>query len=157
VLVRNAVHRQMKSVRPANSLRSWLLDPEVIDERQRERVADASARIKKSRKALTEDRVVAALSMGFWTAMLGRHYEDLWRASLRHAFPHGDGTRNEVAGYINRVITLRNRVAHHESLLSYPVMDRHADALSLARTIDPEAERWIRALSRVPDLFAARP
>jgi len=78
-------------------------------------------------------------------------------ATLRHAFPHGDGTRNEIAGLVNRIVALRNRVAHHDPLLSQPVADRHDDALALAGTIDPDAETWVRSVSRVPSVLVGRP
>jgi hypothetical protein len=157
VLVRNTIHSQMSSVRPPNALSSWLLDRDTLGPRELERVEDVIGRIKRSRMQPTEDRVIAGLSMGFWTAMIGRRYEQLWRDTLRHAFPHGDGTRHQIAGYLNRVVILRNRVAHHESLITYPVAERHEDALELAATVDPLAERWVRALSRVPAVLAARP
>ncbi len=157
VLVRNAIHAQMRSIRPSNTLSSWLLDRDTLDSQELQRVEDVIGRIKQARREPTEDRVIAGLSMGFWTAILGRRYEQLWRETLRHAFPFGDGTRNQIAGYLNRLVSLRNRVAHHESLLAHPVAERHTDALELAATVDPRAEQWIRSLSRVPVLLAARP
>jgi len=157
VLVRNAIHAQLRAGRPANALRSWLLDPDVLGEVELKRVEEVVARLKGAKKQPTEDRVLAGLSMGFWTGILGRRYEELWRQSLRHAFPHGDGTRNQAAGCLNRVVTLRNRVAHHEALISEPVTDRHNDALALAAAIDPYAKTWIDGISRVPALVAARP
>ncbi len=157
VLVRNAIHAQLRSGRPTNALRSWLLDPEVLANVELKRVEEVVARLKGAKKQATEDRVLAGLSMGFWTGILGRRYEELWRHTLRRAFPRGDGTRNQVAGYINRVVALRNRVAHHEALIADAVADRHDDALALAGTIDPQAKTWIGAISRVPTLLAARP
>jgi hypothetical protein len=157
VLLRNAVHVQLRSVRPPNSINSWLVDGDLLASRDLERVHAVIARIKQSRKLPTEDRVLAGLTMGFWSGIVGRHYEQLWRDTLRHAFPHGDGTRNQIAGYVNRVVSVRNRVAHHESLLNQRVLHRHEDALALAGTIDPDAEQWLRGLTRVPAVFAARP
>lgn len=157
VLVRNVVHVQLRSVRPDNSLQSWLLDPDLLTAEDIRRVEEVIGRIKRAKKLPDEDRVLAGLSMGFWTGIVGKRYEELWRHTLRHAFPHGDGTRHEVAGYLNRIVTLRNRVAHHEALISHPVGDRHADALALAGTIDPDAEAWVRSVSRVQPVLDARP
>src|SRR3954451_4567551 len=106
VLVRNAIHDRLRSGRPANALRSWLLDPDLLDDQELKRVEEVIARLKGAKKLPTEDRVLGGLSMGFWTGILGRRYEELWRHDLRHAFAHGDGTRNQAAGYINRVVAL---------------------------------------------------
>lgn len=157
VLLRNAVHVQLRSVRPSNSISSWLVDGDLLATRDLERVHAVIARIKQSRKLPTEDRVLAGLTMGFWSGIVGRHYEQLWRDTLRHAFPHGDGTRNQIAGYVNRVVSVRNRVAHHESLLNYRVLERHEDALALAGTIDLDAQQWLRGLTRVPAVYATHP
>jgi hypothetical protein len=157
VLLRNAVHTQLKSGRPGNALSSWLLDRDILAPRDLERVQDVVARLKQARKQPTEDRVLAGLSMGFWAAIFGTHYEQLWRDALRHAFAHGDGTRHQIAGYVNRIASLRNRAAHHEPLIAQPVAKRHDDALALMGTVDPHAEVWLRSLSRVPALLAARP
>jgi len=157
VLLRNAVHRQLKQTTSPNALRSWLIDPDVLAADELQRVHETIARIKRSKKAPSEDGVLAGLSMGFWAAIFGRRYEELWRQNLRLAFPHGDGTRGEIAGYVNRMVQLRNRVAHHEALIAQPVPDRHDDALALAGAIDPAAEAWIRTLSRVDDVLARRP
>ncbi len=157
VLLRNAVHRHMRSITPDNALRSWLVDGDRLHDEDVRRVTEVIGRIKRSRQEPTEDRVVAGLTLGFWSGIFGRRYEDLWRASLYRAFPHGDGSRNQIAGYVNRIIRLRNRVAHHESLIEEPVSDRYDDAVGLAAAIDPAAAAWVRDLSRVDAVLARRP
>lgn len=157
VVVRNSVHMQLKSARPANALRSWLLDPDLLAKEDIRRVEEVISRIRRAKKHPTEDRVLAGLSMGFWTGIVGKRYGELWRHTLRHAFPHGDGTRNEVSGLLNRVVALRNRVAHHDPLIAQPISARYSDALALAGTVDPDAETWTRTVSRVPAVLAARP
>lgn len=154
VFVRNAIHREMSSVRPTNALRSWLVDPDLLDSEQLRRVDEVVARLRKSKKQPTEDRVIAGLSLGFWTAMLAKKQEELWRQRLRRAFPNGDGTRAQAAGYVNRMAQLRNRVAHHEAIIDQPVADRLQDALELAGAIDPAAAAWIKTSSRVETLLA---
>jgi hypothetical protein len=157
VLLRNSIHAELRSTRPSNALRSWLLDPDLLDAGELGRVNEAIAHAKRSKHELTEDRVVAALPFGFWARLLGTRYEELWRHTLRAAFPNGDGTRRQIAGFVNRIAQFRNRLAHHESLLDQPVADRHRDMLSLAAAISGPASTWIGARSRVPRLLAARP
>jgi hypothetical protein len=157
VLLRNAIHRTMRTGRADNVLRSWLVDTDLLDTEEIRRVEDAIALIKRHKHRPNEDRVVAAVTFGFWTSLLGTRYEQLWRQTLRAAFPNGDGTRHQVAGYTNRIAQFRNRLAHHEALFSQPIVDRYHDLLDLAGTIDPHARAWIEAQASVPAILAVRP
>jgi len=157
VLLRNAVHRTLRDARPPNALQSWLLDGGLLAPREIERVRDAVTLARRSRRVDTEDGVVAALPFGFWVRLFGTRYEELWRRTLRTAFPHGDGTRHQIAGLTNRIAQMRNRIAHHEPLFNQPVLDRHDDLLALASAIDSGAGAWIEQRSRVRPTVRARP
>ena len=157
VLVRNAIHCHMRSAQTAGGLRSWLVDPDVLLPGELRTVSDAVARIRRLKRPVTEDRVVAGLPLSFWTRLLGTRYDELWKSTLHGAFPHGPALRREVAGRLNRVSQLRNDVAHHKSLLGVPVADRHRDLLELAAAVDPDAAEWIGGLSGVPGLLARSP
>jgi hypothetical protein len=69
----------------------------------------------------TRHQIVAGLSFGFWSGMLGRRYEDLWRAALRHAFPGSSGNRKQVAADVEAIRKFRNRLAHHDSMLKVDI------------------------------------
>lgn len=156
VLVRNAIHRQLKGSTPENALHSWLTDSDLLEDKQVEAVREAVARLKRSKKAPTEDRVIAGLYFSFWSAMLGKAYEELWRHQLTNAFPNV-GSRNDLAGPLNRLVQLRNKLAHHEPLLSEPISDHLDRALFVAGAVDLAAKDWVAATSRVMDVLSERP
>ena len=156
VLVRNAIHDQMKSATPDNALHSWLTDADLLQDKQIQAVQDAVARLKRSKKPPTEDRVVAGLYFSFWAAMLGTAYEELWRRSLAKAFPNADN-RNQLAGPLNQLVQLRNKLAHHEALIDEPVAEHLDRALFVAATVDEDAKTWIAGTSRVLDVLGERP
>ncbi|MCW2993763.1 MAG: hypothetical protein JWQ18_1258 [Conexibacter sp.] len=156
VVVRNAIHHQLKADTAPNALQSWLTDRDLLGDKQVQAVVEAIGRLKRSKKEPTEDRVVAGLYFSFWSAMVGRSYEELWRRSLAKAFPNA-ANRNELAGPMNRAVQLRNKLAHHQSLINDPIEDRVEDLLFVAYAVDADARAWIESVSRVGGVLADRP
>ena len=52
---------------------------------------------------------------------------------------------------------LRNRVVHHESLLTVDLLGRREDLLAVAKLLDADLYGFILATSTLPELLAARP
>jgi hypothetical protein len=104
-------------------------------------------------------KVIAELTFGFWRYILAAQYQGaLWAPALRHAFPHlASQKRIAVYGAIDRLQSLRNRVAHHEPVYALNVSARHDEMLRAAAWIDPAAAAWIGQTSRVAGLLAVRP
>lgn len=102
-------------------------------------------------------KVIAQLMFGFWRYLSSAAHEvPLWRPVLHQAFISGTA-RPFVETRIGELHDLRNRVAHHESILGENVMLKHTYLLELAGAIAPELEAHITSTSRVPALLAARP
>lgn len=162
VLMRNAIDRQFPATDPAEPLSIlipdvWLCDPAVLTDESREKVNEAIGRLQRGRKNPSRGRVIASLSFGFWQALFSSVYEDLWRASLASAFPNGNGKRREVVNLISPILHFRNRIAHHEAIVTSNLHTHQARILKLANIIDPEAEHYIASLSRVEKLLEDRP
>lgn len=162
VLMRNAIDRQFPAGDPAATLSIlrpdvWLCDAAVLTDESREKVNEAITRLQRGNKLPTRGRVIASLSFGFWQSLFTGAYEDLWRASLSKAFPNGNGRRREIASLSGSVLHFRNRIAHHEAIFSSDLGVRHEQILGLAGIIDPEAEQYIAALSRVEPFLAEMP
>lgn len=162
VLLRNAVDQQFPATDTDQFLticrgEVWLCDSEILTDESRERVNDAICRLERQKKPPTRGRVIASLSLGFWSALFSKPYEGLWRETLASAFPHGNGRRSEVSRLVAPLLHFRNRIAHHEAIFSSE-LDKQLDRqLKLAGLIDPEAKLYISALSRVDKLFLERP
>jgi hypothetical protein len=62
-----------------------------------------------------------------------------------------------VDGPVGRLHDLRNRVAHHEPLLTVDVAGRFADLLGLASRLDPRLGQHLQVTSDVPRLLTIRP
>jgi len=105
-------------------------------------------------------RIVAALSFGFWVSLLntgrpGGNYEmTLWRPALRQSFPYCNSLRRSQAHEpLDRLLKLRNLIAHHEPIFSRSLDEEHKLILEITGWISPATQEWIGNHSRVPDLL----
>jgi hypothetical protein len=157
VLLRNAIDAQFPPIDHAEHYaKTWLMTP-VLSATSRARVEESAQRLVRQGTTPTRARVAANLSFGFWRALFDSHYHPLWMSHLHKAFPYGTGNRHQVAALTSRLLPFRNRIAHHETIISRPIQDRYDDLLELARIIDPEARTWIDGVSRVSETLTQRP
>lgn len=78
-------------------------------------------------KTITPARVIAGLSFGFWTTLIGIKYEDmnskslLWPNLEGIVFPHAPAAyaMPDIRKAFNRIRALRNRLSHHEALWKF--------------------------------------
>lgn len=148
----------------------------------------------------TPGRLIAQCTFGMWVNLLdaggyaGRaprrvhaDYEQLWRATLRSAFPggrrearndpnpHASFTRTWVHSVAKTVNILRNRVAHHEPLHNgFPLPGQRSGQqqttsrrltaaegveayMKLTRMIDRDLAEWITHHTQVTAVLASRP
>lgn len=116
VALRNAFHRALCT---AFAREDWY-EVASLETDQRTQVDQAKQRIRSDGRTVTPGRVVAELMFGFWTALTGRAYaQSLWDRHLNRAFRRRLG-RKDVAQRLKIIRFLRNRVAHHESIIGKP-------------------------------------
>jgi hypothetical protein len=163
IALRNAMHRELSTIFGA----SWYDNPACgFDAGTISRIADAKNDLQRSKYPLDPPHIVAALSFGFWVALLGKggrigafgsaksNYDmTLWRPCLYKAFPHVRLRRAEVHAPLDYLRTLRNRIAHHE-----PIFQRHLDAdykriLTVTGWMCPHTRDWIAYHSRIEQVL----
>lgn len=113
------------------------------------------------------DDVVAHLTFGTWNSLLPRRdpstpsglkpraQATLWADALRHAFPQHPNPV-VIKFWVERLHSVRNRVAHMEPLLDIDPMSYHRTVARLLNAIDPGLKDWYTAVSRVPALCRRR-
>ena len=105
-------------------------------------------------------KVIAELTFGFWPNMITSRFEDLWRASLNKAFPSAHVPRKLVHWRLETIRRLRNRIAHHEAILTsrnqvytgfidQPTMTLPA-ILECVTWVSPPTADWLRTTTRYP-------
>lgn len=98
----------------------------------------------------SHDRIVAGVGLGFWTYLMARAHEStLWVPALRHAFPHlRPRSRQAAFDQALRMLHLRNRIAHHEKVITRDPEGEAAGILELLSWIDPAAADWTAEVCR---------
>ena len=133
---------------------------DCLGESLKRKVRRAMEALTANQKPHTPSQIVSTLSFGFWTALLGKDYEDLWRKALHQIACKPDGkrvSRKALSGPLTSIRKLRNRIAHHEPILHYNLPRHHADIRQIIRWLSPEAEQWCSGCDRFPALYQANP
>ncbi|WP_156666238.1 hypothetical protein RBB84_22495 [Rhodococcus sp. D-6] len=114
------------------------------------------------------DDVVAHITFGTWNKILPakdtrdpsgigpQAQRQLWFGGVEKAFPHHSDPL-VVKYWVDRLHSLRNRVAHLEPLCDTDVMSYHRTVARLLRAIDPSLAEWYSGISRVPEVWSRRP
>ena len=103
-------------------------------------------------------KLVAELTFGFWPFLISGQYHNLWSASSHKAFPHAHVPRSFVHTRLETIQRLRNRIAHHEPILSstnevytgqlgHPKIALHA-LLECVSWVSPATADWLSVTSR---------
>lgn len=153
VALRNRIHQVMAAVHGD----TWYdLEPHQANPVQAEMLAKARKDIEDARKSETPGRMVAALTFGYWTAMLGKEYEDLWQQTLKDIARREDGkglTRKAFSKPLAPIRTLRNRIAHHEPILYWSLPKHYGAIIQLTGWLSPVAAEWCRDCSRFEAIY----
>lgn len=108
----------------------------------------------------TPDQVIAELTLGFWRFTARGYWTTVWRAHLSHAFPHAPGPPRAASmdRQLDRIIKLRNRIAHHEPVGPVSaVLATVEDIFTIGHWISPAMAAWWRARTAAVRVLTARP
>lgn len=156
IALRNSVHAAATA---SYGSEYWFDLPNVLLDRQSDQVKKAKVafRERKQREA-TADDLVAGLTLGFWVALFNSPYElsaprahpsrlawhdDRGRPTrlLETAFSHVPRrmrSRTKLSGQLNRMLSLRNRVMHHETVWKYrDLRKRHQEITNMIGWVSP--------------------
>lgn len=105
---------------------------------------------------LIPGKVVAELMFGFWTYLFAdAHEKTIWVPHLHKAFPPGID-RNRLNDALAALRDFRNRVAHHENILSGSESERRR-IVFVIRLLSDDALAHVTANSDVATFLAKRP
>lgn len=169
IALRNAYDRSITSRWSGTT--HWLLDPRQrlfgpvwrtrggrrvdINDKPRRSIEEAVRRC--GGATALPGKVIAELSFGFWRYLTSSaHEKTLWVPYLHTAFPPGT-VRKDVDTRIARLNELRNRIAHHEPVLSQPLSLRSQDLIYLCGLFSAQLATYVEATSTVDQLLKRRP
>jgi hypothetical protein len=138
VTVRNAVHDRLKRAHGAN----WFEIPNLLKSPETAMIRDARNYLVERGEPPTPDKIVAELNFRFWVGIFSRKYDRLWVSSLQAMFSPRP-TRDDLHTKLDRLRTLRNRIAHHETILHRHLMADLADIKMIVGALSPEVLDWL--------------
>ncbi len=162
VVARNAIDHALTSwYNGKHPGGDWFNLP-VFDERTRNDIAVALARVRRSGSKNTHSKVLAELSFGFWRFLTSKKYlTTLWTPALYRAFPYGDKDiwtrQKQVARLLGNMTFIRNRAAHLEPMFRRDVERDVAEARALMGWIDPQALAWFNDTLKLDEVLASKP
>lgn len=159
VAVRNNIHAALQQL----FANDWHIDGAfraLLPADHLKRLNQAESQVVNNYPTCTVDQIVAALSFGFWTALLKAHFDAaIWTTHLRSVFPNlpGGHTLKDVRIRVSNVNWFRNRVAHHEPIYETNLTNYYSEITSILAWVDMGLLNWVRAHSRVPTVIRSRP
>lgn len=144
--LRNAIHTALSK---ASGSAYWFRDSRF---KWRDRESDKLEQARKragrySRSPVIAGKVVSELTLGFWVGCFARWYEhSLWHPHLKQLFPDRSVKRHHVFDGLGALFLIRNRVAHHETILPA----RAEGAVANVRFILSKLRPWAIPLNEPP-------
>lgn len=146
--------------------RSWPYDTAGLvrqlsgtDEERLSRARQRQERIRRAAPAALP-AIVSDLSAGFWVSQLSKRYDlaHVWRRNLAQVFPNDRVLDRPAAWAIcDEMLSLRNRIAHHEPIFHLPLEQRHRDLQRVVAAMCPGAHAFAESSSRFRPVWQARP
>ncbi|MCW2308952.1 Abi family protein [Rhodobium gokarnense] len=142
VALRNRIHTVMSE---AFHERWFQDDGCLLGDRQPEQLQKALTDIAEQGKEGTSGQIVAELTFGFWTGMLGANYEQLWQQNLHKIARKPDGKglrRKDLSGPLTPIRVIRNRTAHHEPIIAWNLPKHYSNIVEITGWLSPPAAAW---------------
>jgi hypothetical protein len=171
--LRNAIDRELRVINqilpdPDGTQHGleWLLDTNysIATSISEKAITRARTRAKLVKTNPTQDDVLAQMSFGNWRFILPSHSKDtytkmrIWEEGLQDAFNLSDFSIEGLSKDIKDLQMVRNRIAHCEPLLKPNYANNTMRSIyRVAKSIDPELERYIKSTQRVTYINKQRP
>ena len=151
IALRNSIHHTMS----ANTGREDWFDAIAFAYPQTEQLSSAKKALTQQSKPLETGRIIAELSFGFWTSLLGPSYSNkIWfPLKLWMAFPAKSCGRKETYKRLDKIRLLRNRVAHHESILARNLRQDVLEITEVISWICPTTSEWVKETTHFNECF----
>ena len=92
---------------------------------------------------MSPGKIVAELSFRFWVALFASKDNSLWKTDLARLFTPRL-VQVDLHDDLDRLRTLRNRIAHHEPVLNRKLMDELSRIDRTLHALSPQMADWLR-------------
>ena len=110
-----------------------------------EKIYAAKKKIQKRKKPISHDRIIAELTLGFWTSLFSKRYaqEKFQPYIIKHCFKNASKAERSATSLWNnleKIRLLRNRVFHYERLIHWKDLKaRHEKLLEFTKLLAPKS------------------
>jgi hypothetical protein len=154
ITLRNAIHSLLSTTRGSR----WFDDDQVLRPAERRKVGDATRHLYELGRQPTPGRVVAELPFGFWVALFANAYDTtIWRTDLHKLFTPRVKHRQGLHDALDRLRTLRNRIAHHEPIFQRNLHEDYRRIRNLVGFLSQPTLAWLDHHSTVPSRIDLAP
>ncbi len=102
--------------------------------------------------------VVAELPFRFWVGLFANRYDTtIWRTDLHRIFTPRVKQRRGLHDTLDRLRTLRNRIAHHEPIFHRKLDEDYRRIRDLVGFVSPPTLTWLDHQSRVRTVLETKP
>ncbi len=153
VALRNAIHNSFTIRFKSTDWFSQFRQSELLDY-----VNVAKRKILATNYQMTADKVVAELTLGFWTALFNKQYaKDFWKP-LMYIFPLLEAPskrRDKISYKLNQVRKFRNRIFHYEPICNdlTALMANYNTILEILNWINADIVSWTKQTDRFDTLY----
>ena len=151
VSLRNSIDNYFKQ----KISQDWL-DSDILHRDTKQKISEAKTKILQRKEIITHDKLIAELSLGFWTSLFRKSYANLMRIKdIRKIFPNMPSkqekiiNRNILDKKLNHIRKFRNRVFHYEKIINKPeYLTMEGDILELLFYFDEDIYLFANELIR---------
>ena len=153
IALRNSIHNSFSIHFKSPDWPLSLTYPELQDQ-----VGIAKRKTLAVNNSTTSDKIVAALTFGFWTSLFNKQYaKDFWKP-LMYAFPLLDPSykrRDKISFKLNQVRKFRNRIFHYEPICNdlTELAVNHTYILEILNWINADVVAWTKQIDRFDLLY----
>ena len=125
------------------------------------KIAAAKDKITKKGRSATHDRIIAELTLGFWTSLFTARYSRYGFQSyiIKRCFsrcPRSQRSAKSLQKTFDKIRLVRNRVSHYERIIGEKDLSaQHDQLLECIRWIDESAYALVAEADRFVDIHAA--
>lgn len=154
VTLRNAVDARLS----VSHGRHWFDDPQVLRTSESRIVGEVTQQLYDRGKQPTPGAVVAELSYGFWVALFANGYDtSIWRTDSHALFRPRVKDRHGLHQTLDRLRTLRNRIAHHEPIFQRNLAEDYKRIRTVVGMLNLPNLRWLDHHSTIDEALGTTP
>lgn len=104
------------------------------------------------------EQITTNLTFGFWVHLLTKQYQEIWKKQLTEVWPYvGSDNRQQIYDKLNKIRSLRNKIAHHESILKCSLKDDYKNIISFIGYRCETTQKWVEEHQKVTQSLLEKP